>query len=372
LREYRTLILIITIIAAICVRLIVFSSLDRLLPMEGLYVDEKTFSCSPFVSGIEGFSRPPAMFLLTMLLGFLLKTSSSRIALALISLLPGLALYLAFRKKEGILLYTAGLLLSPFLILYGLGIMPAIPAAALIAFSILQARNGKTASAGFLTGIAILFRAELALAPLILLIFAFRKYFRSWLIFTASAAIAVLPVIVLNLFAGAGPVIAANGGENLWLGTEWELIRTPPGVEFEQLVSTGDDTSGGDRVFLSRALDNITNAPLEWLKMGGQKILAFFTLPGPGRNYENSWLLSRTGLIFLLPLTLMAMSAGIVGALAGQKKFWQLAAAAFICTGIFTSFIFFPSARFRTAIPAEHSFPPSGSLPYRSHMTGKY
>ncbi|MCD4776211.1 MAG: hypothetical protein K8S15_09215 [Candidatus Aegiribacteria sp.] len=352
MRISKTAVLTAIVLASICLRIWTFSSVNRLLPLKGLYVDEVTYSRSPFVPGVEGFSRPPAMFIAAMLMNVSHNTAASRIAITILSMLPALALYLTFRKKGGIWLYvcTAGLALSPFMVLYGIQIMPAIPAAALVSFTLLLANRKKTALAGFLAGIAILFRAELVLVPIFLLAFTYRSHFRKWMIFTGFTAIAVVPVIVLNLLAGAGPVIASNGGENLWFGTSWELVTTPPGTEFEQLVSTGDSQSGGDSVFLDRAFNSITQTPVEWLKMGGSKVLAFFTLPGPGRNFETGWMLQKTWLFILLPLTLLAMSVGLTAGFGRKKNFWQLIAVAIICSGIASAFIFFPSARFRTAI----------------------
>ncbi len=348
----KPLVLSAILLIALCLRIWTFSSLDRLLPLEGLYVDEKTYSLSPFIPGVEGFSRPPGLFIIAMLINVEQNVIASRIAFSLLSLLPALALYLAFRKRGGIWVHicTGGLLFSPFMILFGIQLLSAIPAAVLIAFTLLLAKKEKTALAGFLAGIAILFRAELALLPLFLLVFSFRNHLREWLMFTAFAAIAVIPVVTLNLFAGAGPVIASNGGENLWLGTDWNRVTTPPGTEFEELVSRGTSREGGDAVFLERAFRSIGNSPLEWLSMGGRKLLAFFTLPGPGRNFETGWLLRKTWLFLLLPLSLLALSAGTTGAFRKGKNFWQLAAAAFICSGIASAIIFFPSARFRTAV----------------------
>ena len=55
----------------------------------------------------------------------------------------------------------------------------------------------------------------------------------------------------------------------------------------------------------------------------------------------------------LLPPTLLAMSAGTAGFIKRGKNFWQSTAASFICSGIVSAFIFFPSARFRlTVLPA--------------------
>ncbi len=351
----KPLLLSVILLAALCLRIWSFSSIDRLLPLEGLYVDEVTYSMSPFIPGVSGLSRPPGMFIISKLLHLLDNVIYSRIVISLFSLLPALALYLAFRKRSGIWVFicTSGLILSPFMILFGSQILPAVPAAALIAFALLSLKSGRTAIAGFLAGIAILLRAELALVPLFLFIFSFRSHLRKWLVFTGFAAIAVIPVIIFNLSSGAGPVIASNGGENLWLGTDWNLISTPPGTEFEELVSTGTSRSDGDAVFLDRAFTSISSSPLEWLSMGGRKYLAFFSLPGPGRNFETGWLLKRTGLIILLPLTLLGMSAGTAGIFRRKQNFWCLTAVSVICSCILTAFIFFPSARFRlVSLPA--------------------
>ena len=358
------------VLAALCLRIWTFSSIDHLLPLEGLYVDEVTYSMSPFVPGIEGFSRPPGMFIISALLNLMNNVTFSRILLSLLSLLPALALFLAFGKNRGVWVYicTAGLILSPFMILFGIQLLPAVPAASLIAFALLFCKRGRTAVAGFLAGIAILFRAELALVPLFLFVFSFRYHLRRWLIFTGFAAIAVIPVIILNICTGAGPVIASNGGENLWLGTDWELITTPPGIEFEELVSTGTSQSGGDTVFLDRALTSIGSSPLSWLSMGGRKLLAFFSLPGPGRNFETGWLLLKTWLIILLPLTLLGISAGTAAIIRRKADFWHLTAAAVICSGILSAFIFFPSARFRLVSLTAFWFLAASLIPKWKHL----
>lgn len=361
----KPVILIAIILCAIGIRIWAFYSIDSYLPVEGLYVDEVTYSISPFIPGVEGFSRPPGMFMFTKLLHLLDSIIYSRIIISLLSLLPALALYLAYGKRGGTWVYLciAGLIISPFMILFGFQLLPAVPAAVLIAFSLLALKNEKTILAGFLTGIAILFRAELVLVPFILLALSFRFHLRKWLTFTGFAALAVLPIIFFNLFAGAGPVIASNGGENLWIGTDWELITTPPGVEFEELVSTRTSRSGGDTVFFERAFNSITSSPFEWISMGGRKLLGFFTLPGPGRNFETGWLLQKTWLIMLLPLTLLAMSTGIAAVFRRDRSFLHCAAAAFICSGIASAFIFFPSARFRSVILPAFWFLSASVLP---------
>ena len=345
-------VLSIILLVSAAARLLVFMELDELLPQTGLYVDEKTFSISPFSEESRGFSRPPGMFLASMVLNTEENTVASRVLMSAVSLLPAAALFLALRKRQGAakFFFTAGLALSPFMILYGFQLMAAAAAAALISFSLLFAVKERFLLAGFLAGIAALFRAELLLVPVFLFLLTFRKYLHEWLRFALAAAAAVVPVMVLNLAWGAGPVISTNGAENLWIGSDWELLTTPPGVEFEELVSLGTSTSGPDLTFLERAWTNISSDPAEWLDMGLSKLGAFFTLPGPGRNLENGWILSQTGLKYLLLLPLAAMSLALAGLFRRGKEFWQLAAVSIILTGAVSAFVFFPSARFRTAV----------------------
>jgi hypothetical protein len=342
------------VILAVLLRAWVFVSLDTVLPQDGLYVDEKTFALSPFVPGIEGFSRPPGMFVASMLLGIGDSVILSRAMMSLFSILPALALFLAMRRKVPLAAALAACLsISPFLVLYGLQLMPAVPAAVLLSFALLASVRENHALAGFLTGTAILFRAELAIVPAVLLLLSFGSRLRSWTVFTSMAAAAVFPVVLINVVSGAGPVIAANGGENLWIGTSWEMISIPPGVEFEELVALGPGDTGGDRVFFHRALRSIGDDPGEWAGMGVVKAAEYFSLPGPGRNFETDWVMGKTFLLVLLPLTLAAMSLGISGAFISKPEYWVLLSLSILAAGIISSFVFFPSARFRTAtLPA--------------------
>ncbi|MCK4672297.1 MAG: tetratricopeptide repeat protein, partial [Candidatus Aegiribacteria sp.] len=271
-------------------------------------------------------------------------------------------------RSSWIYLCCAGLALSPFVIISGIQFLPAVPAAAFLSFSMLLANRRKFLLAGFLAGVAVLFRAELVLIPAVLFFFSFQSRLREWRIFTAGAVIAVLPVIILNISSGTGPVIAVNGAENLWLGTDWELLSTPPGTEFEELVAIGEQEGGGDSAFLKRAYFAIESSPLKWFGMGMQKILAFFTLPGPGRNLETGWLLKKTLLILMLPLSLMAIALGSVRCFDKNRVFWHDLAVSIILAGVISAFVFFPSARFRlTAIPA-FWFLSASAFPERKHL----
>ncbi|MFO8183685.1 MAG: tetratricopeptide repeat protein [Candidatus Aegiribacteria sp.] len=350
--------------AAICLRVMVFFTVDGLLPQEGLYVDESTYSMSPFVPGVEGFSRPPGMFVAAMLLNVRENVLISRAILSVLSLLPALALYLALGRNHRFAGFcAAGLALSPFMVLYGFQILPAVPAAALLSFSLLFAVRQRYGPAGFLAGTAMLFRAEFVIIPVVLLALSFRHHLRRWAVFTSLAAVAVLPVVLINLLAGAGPVIAANGGGNLWMGSRWELLATPPGVEYEELMSTGGSPQSGDRVFLERALEEIRSRPVEWLGMGAVKALSFFALPGHGRNVETGWLMRKTLLVLLLPLTLGAVSLGLSAAFRGRNGYWKLIAVSVIVSGVITSFLFFPSARYRTSVLPAFWFLAASAVP---------
>ncbi|MCD4848482.1 MAG: hypothetical protein K8R76_09835 [Candidatus Aegiribacteria sp.] len=350
-----TLFLIILVVTAIGVRIWTFTSVNSILPLNGLYVDEKTYTMNPVVPGFDGLSRPPGMFVLAMITNAADHPLTSRVVISLISLLPAIAFLLAFRKQRSSWVYfcCTGIALSPFVVLSGIQFLPAVPAAAFLSFSLLLAKRKKFLLAGFLAGASALFRAELVLIPAVLFFLSFRYRLREWSIYAAGTALSILPIVIMNISAGAGPVIAVNGAENLWLGTDWELLSTPPGTEFEELVAMGDRESGGDSAFLHRASHAITSSPVTWFGMGTQKILAFFTLPGPGRNLETGWLLKKTILILLLPLSLMAISIGSVRCFAKNRTFWHDLAVSIICAGVISAFVFFPSARFRlTAIPA--------------------
>lgn len=355
MKNSLALFLIVLIASAIGIRVWTFTSVNSVLPLNGLYVDEKTYTTSPVIPGSSGLSRPPGMFVMAMITNAANHPLTSRVCISLLSFLPAIALLLAFRKQKSIWSYIccAGLALSPFVVISGIHFLPAVPAAALLSFSMLLAKQRKFLLAGFLAGAAVLFRAELMLIPAVLFFFSFKSGLRKWSIFTSGTLMAVLPVIILNISAGAGPVIAVNGAENLWLGTDWELLSTPPGTEFEELMAIGEREGRGDSAFLQRAFNEIRSSPLKWFGMGIQKTLAFFTLPGPGRNLETGWLLKKTLLILMLPLSLMAMSIGSVRCFDRNRIFWHDLAVSIICAGVMSAFVFFPSARFRlTVIPA--------------------
>jgi len=84
--------------------------------------------------------------------------------------------------------------------------------------------------------------------------------------------------------------------------------------------------------------------------MGFRKIGAFFSLPGPGRNMETGWLLRISGLLFLLPVSLLALGMGLARSFKPpENSFRGIIASSVVFAGITAAFIFFPSARSRTA-----------------------
>ncbi len=350
--------------AALGARIWTFHALGEIMPQNGLYVDERTYSGTPFLQqGTGGLSRPPGMFLLFMLTRAADHVILFRLVMSLASLLPAAALYLAFRGNGWTAAaLAAGMALSPFLLLYGLQLMPAVPAAVLVSFSLLAAVKKRLYLAGFLFGIAALLRSELLLVPLFLLLISTAEHRKNALRYSISAFSAVIPVIALNLASGAGPVMSSNGFENLWIGSTWNLVRTPPGTEFEQLVSTGGSMEQGERVFFGRAMAVIRSDPAGWIGRGAMKSMAFFRLPGPGRNIETGWIMARTRIMYLLPLTFIAMVLGMAGVRRKECRFWELLALSVVLSGVTSAFIFFPSARSRVAFLPAFWFLAAGSL----------
>lgn len=305
----------------IFLRFVSFSQLDWFLGSD-LHVDEITY-----VAGDSPpFERPPATYILASI--------SSRITVlrwifSSISLVPALALFLFCRKNLKNTFLAGILAIEPTLAFAGLQVLPAAPAAAFLALALTAGRN-KPVLLGWLIGCAALFRGELLLFLPVSIFFIrpYKKYFRT----AAGLVIAVLPVMAINLISGGPFALAENGPLNLWLGSSWELLETPPGIEFEELM--------GDSSFMDNALGSIGNDIPGWIGRGFVKTAAFLSIPGPGRNIESPDLLGSTILRYLLPLTLMIIASGISG-------FKRNAVTALIITGLAAAFLFFPSMRHR-------------------------
>lgn len=256
--------------------------------------------------------------------------SGARAAMSSISCLPALmAAGWASRRREA--LAAVLLAVDPFLAVSGMQIMPEAPAAALAALAVLLRARSRRFWSGVAMGAACLFRAELLLVPLLQ---SLRRDWRDASLL--GAGLAILPAAAWNLSCGAGPVIAANGAENAWLGTSPELLRVPPGTEFEQLVSL--DGEG----FAERALDSLGADPLRVALFGLRKASAAACIPGPGRNIEIDVLLGRTGMSFLLPVTALAVALALA---AGWSRPWAPALPALMLSFA----VFLPAARYRTA-----------------------
>ena len=272
------------------------------------------------------FQRPPGTYILARL-------PRPRLIFGGISLLPSLLFFLFLPRSRKHTLFAGLLALEPTLALSGIQVLPEAPAAALVAAGLVCFRRGENRLAGFLFGASALFRGELLLLlPLLPLT---GKRGLTMALFAASA---VLPVMAVNAASGAGPTVAATGGVNLWIGSDWELITTPPGVEFEQLMElSGEDT------FTRRALNVISRNPSEWVLRGLTKTLAFFSLPGPGRNIDSGAALA--GVFPLLAITALF--------LAGASGIRRNPSSAFIFAALASAFLFFPSVRYRAVfLPA--------------------
>ncbi|PIE52077.1 hypothetical protein CSA37_08460 [Candidatus Fermentibacteria bacterium] len=316
------------LLSGIALRLIAMNQLDWFFG-ESLHVDEITWTAGD----TPPFERPPANYLLASVSG---SIPVLRTVYSIISLLPA-AVFFMLRNKSMKNSVLAGVLaVEPTLLFSGLQVMPEAPAAAFLAGALCLAEKRKHLPAGILIGAAALFRGELLLFIPVSLFFI--RPLRNWGAAAAGTAAAVLPVLTVNLVSGGPFAPGANGTLNLWLGSSWELLTTPPGIEYEELA--GDDS------FTDNAVNAILRSPIGWLGRGAVKAAAFFIVPGPGRNMETSSLLKGSILVFLIPVTVILMAL----AAAGLKK---NAASSLIVTGIIAAFVFFPSVRHRAIlIPA--------------------
>lgn len=285
-------------------------------------VDELEYTGTPDIP----FRRPPGTYLLAGLpcAGILFGALSMAPSLLFLLLLP--------RRRESV---AASFLLAvePTLALSGIQLLPEAPAAALLALFLVLTRKGLHRSAGFVMGTAALFRGEL-----LLLLPLSPLGGRKGLSMALHALAAVLPVVAVNMASGGPASVASTGGINLWIGSDWNLLTTPPGVEFEQLM----ETRPGDS-FTARALDAVSRDPAGWVLRGFTKTLAFFSLPGPGRNIDSGRALRPVFPLLMVTAVFLAGAAG----------FRRDPASLLMAAGVASAFIFFPSVRYRAVfIPA--------------------
>lgn len=318
------------LLSAAVTRVPLWSSYSSVFPPDVRVVDESEYSrgSAALVAG-EPFARPPLMYLLAAVV-LPLGNSGARAAMSAISCLPALmAAGWASRRREA--LAAVLLAVDPFLAVSGMQMMPEAPAAALAALAVLLRARSRRFWSGVAVGAACLFRAELLLVPLLQ---SLRRDWRDASLL--GAGLAVSPAVAWNLSCGSGPVISANGAENAWLGTSPELLRVPPGTEFEQLVAL--DGEG----FAERAVDSLVSDPCRVILFSLRKASAAACIPGPGRNIEMDVLLGRTGLSFLLPVTALAVAMALA---AERSRPWALALPALMISFA----VFLPAARYRTA-----------------------
>jgi hypothetical protein len=327
--------------------------LDGILPLDGLYVDEVEYSRGLDALRAPPFLRPPGTYILAWAGGLPGNVEGARILFSLFSMIPALVILAAFGDSKWGIICAVAAALDPLTAFFGLHILPAAPAAALLAMSLLAAKRGRLLMAGFLVGCSALFRGEILLLLLLFPLFLCRSPGRrlaTCLRFALSALVPVLPVILVNLASGAGPVLSINGAENFWLGTSWELASTPPGVEFEALMRLDSNEETPDQHFMELALERICDSPLSWVGMGFRKVLATLSFPGPGRNVELTELIRRMHFVLLLPLTLLIMSLALTRSksmLCGKMS--ERLALSMIAAAFLAAFLFIPAARYRTA-----------------------
>lgn len=322
--------------------------MDGILPLGWLYVDEHSHTAA---TGAALFERPPGTALFAGPIVALAGPLTARAVFSALSLIPALLLA---RRATGAWASLTALLaaVDPFLVYAGLQILPEAPAATLAASSLaLLPRNppparaaSRTALSGIALGAACLFRAELALLAPMSLIY---RPGRGWIPFAAGLSVPLAVSAILDATGGEGVSLAANASENAWLGTRIELLRTPPGVEFEALV--GMDPEGGD-TFLSRTADSVLSDPGGTAVFALRKALAGAGVPGEGRNLDDPWLMRRTGLLYLLPVSALALVMGLARSFRGSAggTCW-LARSAFPAL-LASSAVFFPALRYRTAL----------------------
>lgn len=337
------------ILLGVAARLLFAFHLDEELPLEGLYVDERMYAQGLRTLSGNALERPPGMYLLADLLGAEEDALSARIALSAVSLFPALLLLFMLPDRSWSMLVSVLVAVDPHLILFGLQILPAVPACILVTASLLLLRRGRFCFSGLLLGLACLFRSEVALLVPLLPIWGLLAGHRaSELLRTPAVALVVLlPVMALNMSSGAGPVLSTNAAENLWLGTSTDLVEVPPGLEFEELVAVRSG-EGQQAFFLRRALSAVREKPLHWLGLGLTKALRSLTLPGPGRNLEVAYLLRGWwSWALLIPLAVL-LSLGYAR-IRPAGEAWRILSYSCLLAVPLIGFIFFPAARYRLA-----------------------
>ncbi len=350
-------------------RVAAYQSLDGMLPADGLYVDERLYAEGFEALGRLSFERPPGMFVLGGLGGAADHPEAARWAMAVLSLVPALALALAMRGRGwwgwAVPLAVA---LQPDLILFGLQLLPAVPAAVAVTGALLALARGRRVAAGLLMGLACLFRAELALAlPLMALMPPWGL--SDWLRTAVPWAAVLAPVMLLNLVSGGGPVISTNGPENLWLGSRRSTMETPPGVEFEQLVRVGGRQQ---EAFLERALESISSSPGSWLMLGLRKTAMSLSIPGPGRNLEVGYLMGGMGLRPLLLPMLLLFALGVWRLLLPERATGPDLSLrrAMVAGMLLSAFVLLPAARYRLAVMPALWMAAAGAAPRRREVAG--
>jgi hypothetical protein len=330
----ESVIFISLLVVGIVLRFTAISQLDWFFGL-GLHVDEITY--------VEGdsppFERPPGTYLIA---GLTESTGVLRVIFSTLSLVPAIALFF-FRKRSTVNALLAGAMaVEPTLAFSGLQVLPAAPAAALLTIALVSGKKNPLLT-GWFIGCAALFRGEVLLFVPVSMFFL--RPFKKYLITAGGILAAVIPVSALNFASGGQFAPGGNGPLNMWIGSSWKLLETPPGLEFEQLM--------GDTSFEDNVVEALTGDFPGWAERGFQKAAAFFQIPGPGRNIEAPRLILLTVLTLFLPVTLLFLAFGISG-------FRKNTATALMLTGILAAFVFFPSVRHRSIFLPAFAF----SVPY--------
>ncbi len=332
--------ILLCILAGSAVRIQAFAGFARILPVNWLYVDENVYWSSTLLLEDGSLDRPPGTALLACIL-HPVGVTGARVFFSVLSLVPAILLAASGRGRWGAAVALA-MAAEPSLALAGVQIMPEAPAAALCALAMVLLGRRSSFSSGLALGAAALFRPETALVLFLAPASGLGR--RSLLVMAAGLLLPLAPAIAVDAAAGAGPLPAGNAAENLWLGSSPSLLSVPPGVEFEQLVSTGAG-DGGD--FLSRWRDALSQDPPGALSFYLRKLVATLSFPGPGRNLEAGAFYRETGLSALCPLTAailaMALPLSLLRRATGTARLASAALAAMMISGM----LFIPSERHR-------------------------
>lgn len=135
-----------------------------------------------------------------------------------------------------------------------------------------------------------------------------REFFRRVCIVCIGCAVLVTPWMARNWLVLGQPVLATNGGVDLWIGNNPHATgRYNWSDEMRQQILTGNDEIENDRIAREAALTYIFNDFGRFMKAGAVKLAYYFGLEATSVN----WLNLGGDPIFAKPIIRVAMFAGV-------------------------------------------------------------